>query len=74
VLAVDGPLTGQAIADRIRRSRSRTGEHLRVLREKGLVKTDGPRNARDNTITPTGMELLRRAYLQLARQIMQNDA
>jgi DNA-binding transcriptional ArsR family regulator len=63
ILAHDGPLTGQELADRIRRSRSRTQKHLRVLRNQDLVKTDGPRNNRDNTITSEGTSLLQQAVL-----------
>jgi len=69
VLAHDGPLTGQDLADRIRRSRSRTQEHLRVLRGENLVATDGPRNGRDNKITTTGMALLHRAYIKPTRDL-----
>jgi len=68
-LAQYGPLTGQALADRIKRHRTRTQEHLRVLRDEGLVGTDGARNSRDNKITTTGMALLHRAYIKPARDL-----
>jgi len=67
VLAHDGPLNGQALADRIRRSRTRTQVHLRALRDEGLVGTEGERNGRDNKITVDGMALLHRAYIKPAR-------
>ena len=69
ILGRGGPLTGQALADCIRRSRSRTQEHLRVLRNEGLVGTEGDRNSRDNKITVDGMALLHQALIKPTRDL-----
>jgi acetylornithine deacetylase/succinyl-diaminopimelate desuccinylase-like protein len=40
-----------------------------VLRDEGLVGTEGERNSRDNKITVDGMALLHRAYTIPAREL-----
>jgi predicted ArsR family transcriptional regulator len=74
MLARDGPLTGQGLAERIDRHEKRVYIHLPELRNEGLIGDDGDRNRHDNRLTVEGKALVNRAYVAPARELDWLDA